>query len=137
MYGVSECDQLQLEYSITLNDFQAQANTAEGVPPPRQTDEIESTVTIPDGHTVIVGGLNRTSHTRNTDSFPLLDQIPIIREAVSSNTNSWQKSSLFVFLKPVILRDDKFRDLKYFSNRDVKRARVHGDFPRSEPLIVR
>lgn len=132
---ISENDQLQLEYSITLNEFQA--GGGDGSPPPRQTDEIESTVTIPDGHTIIVGGLTRTRHSTTVDSIPFLEQIPIIKHVVSSKTNSWNRSTLFIFLRPVILRDDKFRDLKYLSEQDTKESRTPGTLPYSEPILVR
>src|SRR5690606_20068667 len=74
---VSEGRHLQLQYRITLNEFQGEP-TAGGVPPARQTDEIESEVTIPDGHTLIVGGLNRTNSSHDTDSLPFIENIPII-----------------------------------------------------------
>ena len=133
---ISEDDQLQLEYSITLNEFLAEAGT-DGSPPPRQTDEIDSTVTIPDGHTIIVGGLTRTSHSTNRDTLPILEHIPVIKELIGSRSRSWNQTTLFVFLRPVILRDDKFRDLKYYSERDTKASRTPGTYPFSEPLSVR
>lgn len=133
---ISEDDQLQLEYSITLNEFLAEAGT-DGSPPPRQTDEIDSTVTIPDGHTIIVGGLTRTSHSTNRDTLPILEHIPVIKELIGSRSRSWSQTTLFVFLRPVILRDDKFRDLKYYSERDTKASRTPGTYPFSEPLSVR
>jgi len=133
---ISEDDQLQLEYAITLNEFQAEAGT-DGSPPPRQTDEIESTVTIPDGHTIIVGGLTRTSHATTHDSIPFVETLPIIKHLIGTKTSRWSRSTLFIFLRPVILRDDKFRDLKYFSRRDTNDSRTPGTLPFSEPLLVR
>lgn len=133
---ISEDDQLQLEYSITLNEFSAEAG-ADGSPPPRQTDEIDSTVTIPDGHTIIVGGLTRTSHATTRDTLPILEHIPIVKELIGSRTSRWSQTTLFIFLRPVILRDDKFRDLKHFSERDTKASRTPGTYPFSEPLDVR
>jgi hypothetical protein len=37
----------------------------------------------------------------------------------------------------VILRDDKFADLKFLSETEVKTAEMAPDFPVSEPLTVR
>ena len=133
---ISEGDHLNLEYTITLNAFQAGANVESG-PPPRQTDEIQSVVTIPDGYTIIVGGLNRSNNAVTQDSIPFLEQIPIVKYLVSTTSNSMSGTSLFVFLRPVILRDDKFRELKYLSERDTKSANIPGTFPVSQPLLVR
>jgi len=132
---ISEAERLQLKYRITRNDFTG-TGTA-GVPPPRQTDEIVSEVVIPDGHTLIVGGLNRTSASESLDSFPFLENIPVIRKLVSNETFNGKQTSLFIFLKPVILRDDKFADLKYYSDRDLQRAIEPGDFPASLPVLLR
>lgn len=132
---ISEAERLQLKYRITRNDFTG-TGTA-GVPPPRQTDEIVSEVVIPDGHTLIVGGLNRTSANESIDSFPFLENIPIIRKLVSNESFNGKQTSLFIFLKPVILRDDKFADLKYYSDRDLQRATEPGDYPASLPVLLR
>lgn len=132
---ISEADRLQLKYRITRNDFTG-TGTA-GVPPPRQTDEIVSEVVIPDGHTLIVGGLNRTSADSTVDSFPFLENIPVIRKLVSSESMNGKQTSLFIFLKPVILRDDKFADLKYYSERDLERAVEPGTYPASLPVLLR
>lgn len=132
---ISENGRLQLDYRITLNDFQG-SPSAEGVPPPRQTDEIESQVTIPDGHTLIVGGLNRKRASHTIDSLPFLERIPLLKYVVSNQTQNHAQTSLFVFLRPVILRDDKFRDLKYLSERDIARAGTKGDAPKSVPLLI-
>jgi type II secretory pathway component GspD/PulD (secretin) len=133
---ISDDNHLNLEFQITLNEFQGSAGTS-GVPPPRQTDEIQSQVTIPDGHTLIVGGLNRLSGTHDIDGIPILERIPIVRLATSKQDRSQDRTSLFIFLRPVILRDDKFRDLKYFSERDTVHADIATDYPASVPLLIR
>ncbi len=133
---ISEGEQLNLEYTITLNAFQASGGSSSG-PPPRQTDSLESIVTIPDGFTIIVGGLNRSNHAVTLDSIPFLEQIPILQHLLSKTTSQQSGTSLFVFLRPVILRDDKFRELKYVSERDTKRANVPGTFPVSRSLLVK
>ncbi|WP_197453662.1 secretin N-terminal domain-containing protein [Caulifigura coniformis] len=132
---ISETDQLQLEYRVTLNEFTGTGSA--GVPPPRQTNEIESVVTIPDGHTLIVGGLHRTSHVQERDGLPFIEKIPVLKYAFSDTKEDVAENSLFIFLRPVILRDDKFRDLKYHSEADVKRADVPGAYPRSEPILIK
>jgi general secretion pathway protein D len=44
---------------------------------------------------------------------------------------------MFVFLRPVILRDDKFRDLRYLSDLDAKSAECKQNYPQSSPLLIR
>ena len=133
---ISDRDKMQLKFKVTLNDFQG-SPSASGVPPPRTTDEVDSQVTIPDGHTLIVGGLNRQSLASTVNGIPFLESIPLIREITQNRTNKTTQSTLFVFLRPIILRDDKFRDFKHFSERDVVRAGEPTDLPASKPILIR
>lgn len=132
---ISDDDHLVLDYIVTLNSFTGTGS--DGVPPPRQTDEVRSTVTIPDGHTVIVGGLNRTNNSIMQEGIPFIEYVPVLRELTSTTTTAKSRSTLFVFLRPVILRDDKFRDLRYISDKDLKCAGCQENYPSSEPLLVR
>ena len=131
---ISEGDHLQLEFTVDLNSF-GEGGT-ESVPPPRQTNSVSSEVTIPDNHTIIVGGLNRTDFSEAVSRVPLLGEIPGLEYLFSSRTISDSSTTFFVFIRPVILRDDKFRDLKYFSQRDAELAMIPGDYPVSEPIAV-
>ena len=128
-------DYLQLEFLVTMNSFTG-AGTP-GIPPSRQTEEVESKITIPDGHTVIVGGLNRRDHANMTDGIPIIERIPVLRYLGGSETDMNRCTSLFVFIRPIILRDDKFVDLKFLSDRDSDRACMPGPFPASEPLLIK
>ncbi|HET6427589.1 MAG TPA: secretin N-terminal domain-containing protein [Phycisphaerae bacterium] len=131
---ISEGDHLQLVYNITLNSFTGEG--ANGVPPPRQTNSISSEVTIPDGYAVIVGGLNRQDASETVSRVPILGRIPGLEYLFSNRTNNHSDNALFVFIRPVILRDDGFEDLKYLSGADLKRADLPGRFPRSEPVAM-
>jgi type II secretory pathway component GspD/PulD (secretin) len=136
---ISEADYLQLEYSVVLSSFTGPPITQAGttLPPPRKSDSVQSEVTIPDGSTIVVGGLNRRNFSRMVDSVPFLGRIPVIGWLFSNRTDTDSTTTLFVFIRPVILRDDKFADLKFVSETDVKTAELPGDFPSSEPLMIR
>ena len=132
---ISDNDYLSLDYVITVNNFTGTGT--DGTPPPRQTDEIRSTVTIPDGHTVIVGGLNRKSSSVDLEGIPVLENIPLIRRLTGNEGTADGQTTLYVFLKPVILRDDKFEDLKHLSDVNVRCAGSCPDYPESKPVLVR
>lgn len=135
---ISESDYLQLEYAISLSNFTGepvqQGDTL--LPPPRKSDSVASQVTIPDGSTIIVGGLNSRNLLETLHSVPLLGRIPILKYLFSSRTTTNRNTTLFVFIRPVILRDDQFEDLKFLSGRDLGAAETEGDFPASEPLAI-
>lgn len=132
---ISNDDELQLDFVITLNSFTG--TSSEGVPPPRQTNELSSTVTIPDGYTVIVGGLNQKNEAFDQDAIPFIEKVPLLRALTSSTSTSNSQNTLFVFLRPVILRDDKFEDLKYLSDRDLRPSGLRKNFPDSVPMLVK
>lgn len=62
---------------------------------------------------------------------------PLIREITQNRTNKTAQSTRFIFLRPIILRDDKFRDLKHFSECDLVRATEPTDLPASKPILIR
>ena len=133
---ISEGDYLQLEYSVELSSFTGLANAATGSPPPRQTDRVESKVTIPDGATIIVGGLNRNQLNTTVNAIPIIGQIPVLGWLFSARNNSTDVSTLFVFLRPTILRDEEFADLRNISEDDLKNAGIPSNFPSSSPHVM-
>jgi general secretion pathway protein D len=132
---ISEDDYLQLAYSIELSSFTGQGR--QGLPPPSQKNSVDSTVTIPDGHTIVVGGLRVKNFRQSMDSLPIIDKIPIVNWMIGSRSQTRQDLTLFVFIKPTILRDDRFEDLKYVSGKALKDVGLPGSYPSSSPIPVR
>ncbi len=133
---ISEGDHLKLEYEVVLSSFSFEEDASESLPPSRQTNSLRSEVTIPDGHTIVVGGLTREEFSNTVDRLPFLGSIPVLEYAFSNRTRDAKETTLFVFIRAVILRDDKFRDLKYLSDDAAREAQLAGDYPFSEPLEV-
>lgn len=133
---ISDDDYLQLEYEVELSSFTGTGAGADGVPPPRLENSVQSEVTIPDGTTIVVGGLNASNFSETIDSVPILGQIPIIKYLFSNRRRDRSETSLFVFIRPVILRDDRFADLKFLSGDDMREAGLPSDLPHSEPLTI-
>jgi general secretion pathway protein D len=106
------------------------------VPPPRQTNTLSSEVTVPDGYAVITGGLTREDDSDSASKIPGLGDIPWLGAAFRQSNHSRSQSTLFVFIRPVILRDDLFEDLKYLSSRDLKAAGLPENLPSSQPLLM-
>ena len=132
---ISEDDYLQLSYSVELSAFTGAATN--GLPPPSQKNTVDSTVTIPDSYTIVVGGLTVKNLRTSVQSIPVIRDIPILKYFFGARTKTNTETTLFVFIKPVILRDDRFEDLKYISGERAALMGLHGDFPSSEPLPMR
>ena len=131
---ISEASYLQLAYSIELSSFTGVAQN--GLPPPSQKNSVDSSVTIPDGYTIVVGGLTTKNFNTSVNTIPLLGQIPVLKYLFGSRSRSSEDSTLFVFIRPVILRDDQFEDLRYISSKQLQAAGLPSDFPSSSPVAM-
>lgn len=131
---INEDNHLQLQFDIEFSSFVGEATGV--LPPARQIDRVGSVVTIPDGKTIIVGGLKRSSDTDNFTGVPWLERIPVIRDLTGLQSNSQSTTSFFLFIRPRILRDSKFRDLKFLSDLNTQDAQLPEDYPVSHPLVV-
>ena len=66
---------------------------------------INTSVLVDNGSTIVLGGLISEEDLRSLNKVPGLADIPLLGELFKSRNNSKRKTSLFVFLRPTILRD--------------------------------
>ncbi|TKD53374.1 type II secretion system protein GspD [Sphingomonas baiyangensis] len=65
---------------------------------------VNTTVLADNGRTIVLGGLISDDYRRQRSQVPILGDIPILGELFKSRRESQQKRTLFIFLKPTILR---------------------------------
>ena len=65
--------------------------------------KVNTTVTIFDGATVIIGGLTREEVKTVNDSIPVLGNIPLIGKLFQSKAESYQKRNLLIFVSASIV----------------------------------
>lgn len=133
---IAEGDHLVLEYSVSLSAFLGAA-TSPTLPPAKQQNRVQSAATIPDGSTVVVGGIDLESESTTTSQVPLLGDIPLLGEAFKNRNTSNSRSRFFVFIRANVLRGRGFEDLRYLSTHDMEAARVPDGWPEVEPRIIR
>ena len=129
-------DQLVIAYSVSVSSFVGEA-AAPQIPPPRQENRIQSVATVPDGSTVVIGGLEVESETESTSRLPWLGQIPIVGALFRNESKTRQKSRFFVFLRCSVLRGDRLEDLKYVSQAPLESAGLDDGWPKIEPRVRR
>ena len=66
---------------------------------------IETTVLADNGQTIVLGGLISDDRLSTNSQVPLLGDIPVLGRAFRSNRESITRKTLFIFLRPTILRD--------------------------------
>ena len=70
---------------------------------------INTTVLIPSGHTLVLGGLVNDHLTKSETKVPFLGDIPGLGRAFRNNTSERQKNNLIIFITPTIVQDSDFQ----------------------------
>ncbi len=94
---------VSLDVVQTANDLQGFTDFNAPIVNQRQA---QTTVSVRDGHTIVLGGIMRTVVTSSVKKIPLLGDIPILGEIFKTRDNSQTKTELMVFLTPRVVRDD-------------------------------
>lgn len=129
-------DHLVLEYQISISAFVGESSSP-GVPPPRQQNSVSGSVTIPDGHTVAIGGLKLATDAKAVSQIPLLGDVPILGEAFKNRSKSGSESRFYVFIRANVLRHSTFEDLKRYSADQMRDADLSDGMPVVTPRIIR
>jgi len=99
---ISEGDLLQLNIKLTRSDF---TTTPTGnQPPDKSQSDIDTVVTVPNGSTIILGGLLKLNQTKGGAKVPILGDLPLVGAAFRSIGNSDIEKKLYVFVKAEIIR---------------------------------
>ena len=70
------------------------------------TEQLVTTVTIPDRNTIVLGGLISEEKTRNKTGIPVLGKIPALGKLFRTDTDSTVRKELIVFIQPTVVADD-------------------------------
>lgn len=92
-----------MEISQTANDLQGFTDFNAPIVNQRQAN---TTVSVKDSETIILGGIIRTQVNSKVKKLPILGDIPILGELFKSTTRQNTKTELLVFLRPTIVRDE-------------------------------
>ncbi len=69
--------------------------------------EAQTTVSVKDGETIVLGGIIKNSISATTNKIPVLGDIPVLGKLFQSNGTTKSKTELLVFLTPRIVRDSE------------------------------
>ena len=75
-------------------------------PPPLTKREVETTVQVMDGETVVLGGVFEGTKLNTTNSVPYLADIPIIGALFKRHIDTDDKKELLIFITPKIIKDN-------------------------------
>ena len=128
--SISAGNYLKLQVKITVSDFDDTSDTS---PPPKSEREVSTAVTIPDGHTMIIGGVMTDDQTQVENKVPFLGDLPLVGWLFRSTSETQRKVNLYVFITPHIIGDD-FANLDTISYRKKKEVQaLNGDVMLIDP----
>jgi general secretion pathway protein D len=118
---ISEGDLLRLDVALTRSDF---LTTEDPDKPPNTTaSEVTTAVTVPDGSTVILGGLLKLNQNKGGKKIPILGDLPLLGGLFRGANNDDRQSKLYVFVKAEVIRPEQglasgMEDLEKLSERN-------------------
>ena len=135
---IAEGDHLLLEYDVSVSAFVGDSSDP-ALPPPRQQNKVQSSVTIPDGYTVVVGGLSDRQRGARDIAGAVVVPDPALGENSSRAARTRPRATkLYVFIRADMMRGLSFEYLKYLSSdREGRRPALDDGPPRMEPRFIR
>ena len=98
------------------------------------TEQIITTVNVPDRNTIVLGGLISEQEKKDTKGMPFLSRIPGVGNLFKDNANSTTRKELIIFIQPHVVTDnDSLRTLSY---REDLHTKVGGDVAERFPEKV-
>ncbi len=134
---ISQDDYVTVEIDLDISAFVGDAPNS-GVAPPRSRRRITTLVTVPNGNTIVIGGLKSAESSKSVSKIPFLGDIPLIGELFKSQRTVSRITNLYIFVRPRIMRDANFKDLKDHSRDALNDAKTHMlDVPANKEFIER
>jgi general secretion pathway protein D len=104
--SISAGNYLRLKVKLEVSNFGAPPAGVIGAPPDKTIREVETPVTLPDGHTAILGGLVNNTSQDSTSKVPWLGDIPLLGWLFRSSSDESRERYLYVFITPHIIDTD-------------------------------
>ncbi len=111
--SISASRYLRLDVFLEVSTFIGSVVGA--VPPPRLTRTIRTQVNVPDGATMVIGGIVVDNESDTRVQIPVLGDLPIIGRLFSRETSNRDRTVLYFFVTPHIMQDAEFADLAAIS----------------------
>jgi general secretion pathway protein D len=70
------------------------------------SQRLTTTVTVPSGCTIVLGGLIKDQITKDANGIPYLMDIPYLGNLFKYTTNNRERDELLVFIQPTVVNDD-------------------------------
>lgn len=117
---------VRLEIQPLIIQSFGSATPGSNLPPPRRNREASAVVTIPNKHTLIMGGYVGDLESNDETKVPFLADLPVVGRAFKTPAERRLKKAIFIFITPHILDDVNFNKAKDVTAVDMQRLRDMG-----------
>ncbi|MGD0786048.1 MAG: hypothetical protein ABR969_09570 [Sedimentisphaerales bacterium] len=118
---ISEGDLLRLEIKMQRSDFIAGQSGSTSGPPDQKSSNVNTIVTVPDGSTIILGGLIKLNQSKGGNKVPGLGDVPIIGTLFRTYNKTQNDDKLYIFVKANIIRPEDaqgINQIKHISQKN-------------------
>lgn len=125
---INEGDSLVLELEQEVSSLTTRAAVVNAADVITQERKIQTKVLAENGQTIVLGGLVQDNIIESAQRVPVLGSLPLVGRLFRSTSVSKEKTHLMVFIRPLIVRDERTllgaTAEKYGLTRDLQRARL-------------
>ncbi|MCB9826192.1 MAG: hypothetical protein H6805_10260 [Planctomycetes bacterium] len=103
---IADATYLLLNINLEVSAFVGEPRTlpsGDQIPADRIRRSLTTVVTVPDRHTVVLGGLMGRTQRSTDDKIPYVSELPVLGELFKSTSRSDRETSLFLFVTPTIM----------------------------------
>lgn len=103
---IADSSYLLLNINLEVSAFVGEARqlpSGDQIPADRIRRSINTVVTVPDRHTVVLGGLMGRTQRSSDDKVPYMSELPIVGELFKNTSRSDRETNLFLFVTPTIM----------------------------------
>jgi general secretion pathway protein D len=112
--------------TVRMTIYQENSNVVAGASsaagPTTDKSSIETTVVVDDGQIMVLGGLLKDEFSGGANKVPLLGDLPLVGGLFRSDNRNRTKTNLMVFLRPVVMRDQREADSLTMDRYEAIRA---------------
>ena len=111
---IADQNYLLLNINLEVSAFAGEPRQlADGsqIPADKIRRTLQTVVTVPDRHTVVLGGLMGRTQTSTDEKVPYASEIPILGELFKSTTRRDRETNLFLFVTPTIMHGAQSFDI--------------------------
>lgn len=98
---VSRDRKITLTVEISQSEFTAREEKS--APPGTATRSFKAQIRVENGDMVLLGGIERNSHEKNSSGLPFLARVPVLKWLFGSSKNNKVEEKLNLFIKPTVV----------------------------------